>query len=73
MIERLEFLFNNNMIKRIILIIIILMIKLKIKQLRLIKKKLSDFQSYIYNYELIEGDLLFLESHGCKDRHDIYF
>ena len=35
------------------------MIKLKIKQLRLIKDKLSDFPSYIYDYELMEGDLLY--------------
>jgi len=49
------------------------LIKLKIKQLRLIKDKLSDFPSYIYDYELMESDLLFLESHGCKDRHDFLF
>jgi len=49
------------------------MIKLKIKQLRLIKGKLSDFPSYIYDYELMENDLLFLESHGCKDGHGFVF
>ena len=38
-----------------------LYIKLKIKQLRLIKDKLSDFPSYIYDYKLMEGDLLFFE------------
>jgi len=49
------------------------MIKLKIKQLRLIKNKLSDFTSYIYDYELMESDLLYLESQRCKDRHDFLF
>ena len=49
------------------------MIKLKIKQLWLIKDKSSDFPSYINDYELMESDSLFLESHGCKDRHEFLF
>ena len=31
------------------------------------------FPSYIYDNELMESDLLFLESHGCKDRHEFLF
>ena len=49
------------------------MTKLKIKQLRLNKDKLSDFPSYIYDYQVKQGDLLILESHGCNDRHDFLF
>jgi len=49
------------------------MIKLKIKQLRLIEDKLSDFPSYIYDYDLMEVDLLFLESHDSKDRLNFLF
>lgn len=38
------------------------MIKLKIKQFRLIKDKLSDVPSFIYDYQMKQGDLLILES-----------
>lgn len=43
---------------------------MKIELLGLISDKVSDFTSTILNYQLMQGDLLFLESHTWDARHD---